>query len=445
VGITTHYVIVSAPSVLAGQPGHTYYVDTTGAYVELKFSDFAGAGIYQGQATSCAQLNNTLYLTIDDAILKGVWKWTGSGTAIFVTGSPHVSGIIGFHNRLFAYSTTVGQENRIWFTDSLILVGDGWPTINFQDIQGGDGDYITCLLPFKDKIIVFKNNSIWQLFVTADPATWLSKLFHPSLGTFNKFSAEVYKNNYYFVHNTGVYSCDGSSVTELSVTIRALFQPMRTTGYISINRSWLYLGGLVPGALNQQMLVYKLDSAFKAWSTMSTPMFTDVNNIIPSRAQGTSLVALDGSAKAYDSNQIYLGTNNGIYVLNQVAPLFATYTDTQTRPTPATYPITCQILTKQYNIGRLSRMKRNKYTYLYAQGKGAQITYSYIQDNAAIGGKLVVGSDDFIEVYRIQGAQYFRVLQLRLIESSTKPFLLTGFSFIIMLQRQASESVVGQS
>jgi len=76
------------------------------------------------------------------------------------------------------------------------------------------------IIPFSDRIMCFTQNSVWNLYISGDTASWSQRLFLRGLGVANAQSIVEYKNSVYFLNGSGVYRTDGNVLEEVSAPIR---------------------------------------------------------------------------------------------------------------------------------------------------------------------------------------------------------------------------------
>lgn len=101
-------------------------------------------------------------------------KWSGTGNADRLT--PDIDGTDG-HFPCARYTTTWGQfvwvaytlesgtyyKNRVRF--SKVNDAENWTATDYIDIDvGEDGDFITAILPDGDRLLVFKQNSVYAIY-----------------------------------------------------------------------------------------------------------------------------------------------------------------------------------------------------------------------------------------------------------------------------------------
>jgi len=125
----------------------------------------------------------TSFVAEDEAVFVGgapdpPFKWTGSGNAVVLGGSPP-SGNFGFYhnNRAFIGNTTANPSRLAW---SVLGDIEDWSGVGsgFQNVQTNDGDTLVgAVVVSTDIVLLFKQSSIHQLITHAHPFP-LFELFH---------------------------------------------------------------------------------------------------------------------------------------------------------------------------------------------------------------------------------------------------------------------------
>ena len=100
-----------------------------------------------------------------------------------------------------------------------------WASPDYIDIAEG-GQRITALIPFSDRLLIFKADSVWALF-GYDADTWEVANISRTIGAMNQQVVARNETAVFFVSwPQGIFAYDEkANVTELSVQIRAIFDP----------------------------------------------------------------------------------------------------------------------------------------------------------------------------------------------------------------------------
>lgn len=103
-------------------------------------------------------------------------------------------------------TSTVGNSSRLYFSDVISTAGIiTWsPTVNFVDINPGDGENITALKRYSTELEVFKPNYMYRFRTTGTDPDPLIKV-----GTRSQESVVEGSRGLYFHHDTGFYRYAG--------------------------------------------------------------------------------------------------------------------------------------------------------------------------------------------------------------------------------------------
>ena len=152
--------------------------DASGDFESTAVASAAATVQFSGtQRPQAVTFNDTTYV-VNGSLLasegtKSAVAWAGSNNCTTLT--PDIDGSAG-HFPCARYVATWGQfvwvgytvesgttyKNRIRF--SAVNDGENWTATDYIDIDiGEDGDYITAILPDADRLLVFKQNSIYAI------------------------------------------------------------------------------------------------------------------------------------------------------------------------------------------------------------------------------------------------------------------------------------------
>lgn len=127
------------------------------------------------------------------------FKWTGSGNAAALGGSPPSAvGAFTANNRMFAFNTAAARSTIYW---SIIGNAEDWTGSGSGSAVIGtleDNQGIVAATPFgTNNVLVFKTDRIYQMNITAAPFS--SYLLFSGIGTINAETVCVYNGICYFL------------------------------------------------------------------------------------------------------------------------------------------------------------------------------------------------------------------------------------------------------
>lgn len=150
-------------------------------------------------------------LIIEDGIgTTAPYKWTSSGNAAALGGSPPNATIVTYHKNMAFAAGNSTSPSTLYFSD----VGDieNWTTglSGNIDIENNDGSIIRGLIPGFDGLYIFKDTSIWRLSGD-DKDNFVLQRMIPDLGTLSNQSLTRLGSDIIFVSSQGdVFIYDGS-------------------------------------------------------------------------------------------------------------------------------------------------------------------------------------------------------------------------------------------
>ncbi len=150
---------------------------------------------------------------------SGVYRWDGT-TLTAIAGSPSGTFMGVFKDRLFVVngSGPFIINSRLYYSD--IGNGSSWTSTNFIDVISDSYDVLQSVYPMQDKLLIFKNNRIYSLYIQGSPLNWILRLTRSNLGSLYPKTFSEYKGNLYFLGTDGVYITDGAEFTLISDKVK---------------------------------------------------------------------------------------------------------------------------------------------------------------------------------------------------------------------------------
>lgn len=156
------------------------------------------------------------------------WKWTGTGDAALMTLPTDITlpkYITQFQAYLLVADSVVGgvrEKSRLnW---GVINQGDTWLDTDFAYISRNDGQDITGLAVLGDRVVIFKDRSIWIGQFTGDvdvPFQFQKTQSH--VGCASGYSIQNVANGLVFMGEDGIYFFDGNQSERISNRINESF------------------------------------------------------------------------------------------------------------------------------------------------------------------------------------------------------------------------------
>jgi hypothetical protein len=177
--------------------------------------------------------SNTVYVTNNTDV---PFKWTGAGNAAAMTvpvGLTKAKQVVQFNNYLFLGNVVLGgttYKSRFYW--SALRDDSTWPLTSFIAISQDDGQQIMSMVVLGDRLVVFKERSIYNVFFTGDndiPFT-VSKSNSP-VGCVAPFSVQEVENGLVFLSYDGFYYYDGNNSFKISDKINTTITGLNTTRF----------------------------------------------------------------------------------------------------------------------------------------------------------------------------------------------------------------------
>lgn len=248
-----------------------------------------------------------------------------------------------------------GNGSRLYFSSVISSTGIiTWsPTVDYVDINPGDGEVMTGLKRFSLELLIFKPNYIYRFRTSGVDPDPLIKI-----GTRSHESIVEGKRGLYFHHDTGFYRYSGGYPEEISRPISDIVEAIPFSKYGSI-ASWndndhVYwsIGNVTvqetKEAVTYKNCVIRYTESSEAWTILSYP--TEIRRGITYNS-GTTLTRIVGT-----ENGLVATHNSGVTDIGQ--------------------PITYRLRTKWYDWGSISTSKvLQELTGLCEKSQGSVLMY----------------------------------------------------------------------
>lgn len=155
------------------------------------------------------------------------WDGTSNMTAwTVVTGLTDALAIEQFENYMFMGNVLVSSNRRAtrlyW---SSLDDAETWDAADFVEIGLDDGQEITALKALGDRLVIFKERSIYIGLFTGDPEIpFVFKKTQSSVGAISRHSIQEINNGLVFLSYDGLYFFDGITSTKISDRINTTLQ-----------------------------------------------------------------------------------------------------------------------------------------------------------------------------------------------------------------------------
>ena len=165
---------------------------------------------------------NEVYITNNqDVPFK--WTGTGDGAAMTVpTGLTKAKCVRQFNNYLFLGNVVVSSathKSRIYWSN--IKDTGTWLLTNFIEISKDDGQQIIHMDVIGDRLVIFKERAIYNVFFTGDnDIPFIVQKSNSPTGCVSPFSIQEVENGLVFLSADGFYYYDGNNAYKISSNIQ---------------------------------------------------------------------------------------------------------------------------------------------------------------------------------------------------------------------------------
>jgi hypothetical protein len=210
-----------------------------------------------------------------------VLEWDGAGTTSLTTmavptGLTDAKFVKQFNNYLFLANVLVSGtrfNSRIYYSN--INNEATWTATDFIDVSNNDGQEITGLRVLGDRLVIYKNRSIYNLFFTGDGTVPFvlpnGGKSASSVGCASGYTIQDVDNGHIFLSYDGFYFYDGNNSYKISDKINRTFLGMQTTllheavSMVQRNKNRYYCA-LISSGQTENDRVFVFDWYNNAWS-----------------------------------------------------------------------------------------------------------------------------------------------------------------------------------
>lgn len=218
------------------------------------WDDITGAlTITAGNLTSFSIFRDNL-LGTNGTDVPFLWTGSGNGAAMTVpTGLTKAKYVNVFQSYTFLANVTVSgtdYKSRVYWSalDSI----SSWDSADFNDVSRDDGQTITGIWPLADRLVIFKERSVWLAFFTGDvDAPFTFQKSSSDVGCIAPFSIQEVQGGIAFLSSDGIYYFDGNNSNKITDRITDTINTYNTVQFSqacgmdqhSKNKYWLAIPG----------------------------------------------------------------------------------------------------------------------------------------------------------------------------------------------------------
>lgn len=180
------------------------------------------------------QYGDKLYVTgfkEEDLYLSNLIEIDDSGLVLNHTNVGN-TGDVGSCAKVFKDRLFMAIENRLWFSDPGALMT--FDSTNFIDFINEDSTDIVALEVLNDVLFIFKENTIYGLYIEGEPVDWVVRTFETGIGCVGRRAISVVDNIMYFISKRGIFRTDGVNFDNIGTKV---FNKLKANNSIVFNIS----------------------------------------------------------------------------------------------------------------------------------------------------------------------------------------------------------------
>lgn len=407
-----------------------YYLDSNPTIIGTSTaSSTATTGWDLFSVVNAAAPANTEYIQIEFTIVSATAADTLNVDTVallldadiprIVDGAPAGTAAIVHRDRLFVINSngTGNINSRLYFSE--IADFADWPSVNFIDIVPGEGDFLTALAPLQDNLIIFKTESMHNLFVQGAPSNWVLREVSNEIGCVSRYTPREYEGFLYFVGREGVYVTDGNFFENIAEQLAPIFTG-RTVNLSNANRDnasfWndIYVLQMYPETGSPRYFVFHtLVGGWTEW-------------VFAGSVQATSFIPVTTSTPPKGLYAGDLSSTGKIFQFEE-----STYTDEGAT-------ITCLARSKDYDFGEGINMKRITWGMVERKGAGSinvnHYCEGFLRKNSSVAGNEEKTAEKF------PGPGFFRNYAVELVHSSDNELVVYSIGLVVIAKRRLHKS-----
>lgn len=372
-----------------------------------------------------------------------------------ITGTPpdNIVKSIIFKDRMFAMKDPGDQSSRI--TYSAVNDPGNWTGGGFFDVSPGDGDYVSDICPFGERLFIFKRNSTYTLTIAGDPSGWVLKQFDKSVGAIHPFNTLEYRGLLYCLSTRGLYRSDGVVFDYVGYPVQDRW--IDTTNPIPAGSSYGYdtficmvddyifvCSGI------QDVGYWFYNPVQNAWTEMtfsSSDQIVAPNGLrlgIQGYLKNGTRVTVFGTFRLNLANLVWFGLTDPQNLGNTA---WSDYCVFQSSPgSRIIEPVLTSFKTKEWDMGSFVNVKRHKVSAIEMvvpeQGQVIDAefhtTYKYDRAGTTPTHEFRVDSDHRGNMaHRVPGVGYARRLQLQFSSDTPVDYSITGYDLTFFTKDEA--------
>jgi hypothetical protein len=181
-----------------------------------------------GWVSCCSYAGSAIFTFSDTHVLSGRATDLSDSAALsaHVFNSPMGAKVVESCTNYLFFGNVISMDDNVTRSGSRVYFNSNnsittWPASYYIDLDRDDGDSITAMKTFQDKLVVFKNNKMFLIYWVGGKLLWNYQRITTSIGCVGANAVVEFNGVLYWMHNTGIYSFDGNGAPkEISSQIK---------------------------------------------------------------------------------------------------------------------------------------------------------------------------------------------------------------------------------
>jgi hypothetical protein len=330
------------------------------------WDDITGAAITSGTTFQFEMYNTKLFITNGIDTPREWVTGNTAGAAAVPTGLTTAKYVCQFNNYLFYANVTVSSTvypTRIYW--SALRDTQTWDSADWIEVSKDDGQEITGIKVLSDRLVIYKEKSIYNLYYTGDadipfilPGGGKS---NSAVGCIAPFSIQEVENGHVFLAPDGIYYYDGMNSYKISDKITSTI-----VGYAK--------GQFI----NAKSLVYKTKTRYML-SFAQSGQTTHTRVVVWDYFNNAFSVYVGLTVKAFATFYVS-GNDERPYFADNVGFVYRMDTGTDDYPANVQTAINAYYYTNWKSYDDLCDQKGIPHVYIYYQSSNSILTFAYSYD-----------------------------------------------------------------
>ncbi|ROL55630.1 hypothetical protein D9V84_11270, partial [Bacteroidetes/Chlorobi group bacterium Naka2016] len=296
--------------IISGGVERYLIVEWNGDFYKYDFSTNSFVKLYSRSTIESKKATWITYQNLAIRFAEGETPLKFDGTSFSnLGGNPPRAGLaVVYKDRIYAAGASPNYST-VYFSD--ISNPEAWNPNSQFDVNANDGDRINTLAVLGDSLLIFKENSIWEIQVDQQNIISFKRLFAQAVGTTSARSLINISNILYFFDRNGVWAIYQKYPelisTKVNPFIWAIQDPYSVVGWAWKNKLYLYVGNIQIDGRVFPNVVLVYDTQYNQWifRTFANPVLSTVSFSKEDKTKSLYFSSLKGEIFEFDKGYLH--------------------------------------------------------------------------------------------------------------------------------------------